>query len=64
MTTRELIALLQSKDPSGNMRVFVPDAEGGLVNIDITECEITKFALSDMPHTLKGVSVGEKVLVL
>jgi hypothetical protein len=69
MTTAELVALLQSKDPSGQMRVFMADENGeGLLQVvddpEIREVDSMTIGNSPYNYTLSAANIGEKVLVL
>ena len=69
VTTSELITLLQKKDPSGQMRVFMADENGeGLMQVidDPAIREIDSMTLGNSPHNyaLSDNNIGEKVLVL
>lgn len=69
MTTAELIAILQRKDPSGNMRVFMADENGeGLLQViyDPQIREIDSMTIGNSPHNyaLSAANIGERVLVL
>lgn len=69
MTTAELIAILQSKDPSGKMRVFMADENGeGLLQVlnDPEIKEVDSMTIGNSPHNymLSAENIGEKVLVI